>query len=161
MMGRVSRLGGTQVRVGVLGDAAAQIHPVHGDLTVGMVALVNEFGSRDGHVPRRSFIASTFHDHPEEIGEMAARAASQVINQGTPAADALGLAGERCAELMQRQILDQSIPPPNRPSTVAQKGSDHPLLDTGLLVKSISHAVVNEIPLDGDDYESISVEETI
>ena len=163
MMGSVSKLGGTQVRVGVLGDDAARTHPTRNDITIGEVALINELGTRDGHVPARSFIASTFHDHPDELTELAAKVALDVIEHQVPAAEAMNRAGALAAELMQRQILDHHIPPENRPSTIAIKGSDHPLVDTDVLVKAISHAVVHETPLDSDndDYDSMSVEETI
>jgi hypothetical protein len=163
MMGSVSKLGGTQVRVGVLGDDATRTHPTRNTITIGEVALINELGTRDGHVPARSFIASTFHNNPEELAELAAKVAVDVIERQVPAAEAMNRAGAVAAELMQRTVLDHHIPPENRPSTIAVKGSDHPLVDTGVLVKAISHAVVHETPLDSDNdnYESATIEETV
>src|SRR4051794_24560734 len=49
-------------KAGVIGAKAAQERPdgEGGSITNAEIALQNEFGSQDGHVPERSFIRSTF-----------------------------------------------------------------------------------------------------
>ena len=47
-----------KARVGILGKDASTLHP-SGDITLGELALVHEFGSEKAGVPQRSFIRST------------------------------------------------------------------------------------------------------
>jgi hypothetical protein len=48
----------------------------------------------------------------------------------------LGLLGETIKDQLQEQIRDYPNPPPNAPMTVAQKGFDKPLVDTGFMLAS-------------------------
>jgi hypothetical protein len=59
---------------------------------------------------------------------------------GMPPLMAYGRIGMVAVGDVQRRIV-QRIPPPNAPSTIAKKGSDVPLIDTGRLRQSVDYTV--------------------
>jgi hypothetical protein len=109
------------------------------------IAAVHEFGSTDGHVPERSFLRSTVSKNRDEYLTLltavldAARKApagvgNAVVRRG------LGRLGAKAVGDVKRTITDLDTPP-NAPSTIAQKGSANPLIDTGRLRQSIDFEV--------------------
>lgn len=111
------------------------------------LAAMHEFGAG---VPERSFLRSTFDLHVGEYKTILKRELKRdielAITQKRPvlrAADSRGM--KRVALKMEgdvkKRIGTRQIPPPNAPSTIAQKGSDTPLIDTGKLRQSITSAV--------------------
>lgn len=48
-----------------------------------------------------------------------------------------------------QQYMTDLKDPPNAPSTIRQKGSDNPLIDTGALRQSVTYTVTNKKPEDG------------
>jgi len=147
---RVSRLPAlqTHVVVGVLGPAADAPHPTANDNgkpppTVLDVAIWNEFGT--GHIPPRSFIRETLDVHEAEILKMASRLGKAVALGRVDDRQAAGLLGEYVVGLMKERIANRGAPKafePNKPSTIAKKGSDVPLMaHTGQLRNSITYRV--------------------
>jgi hypothetical protein len=106
-----------------------------------LIATVNEFGSANGHVPERSFIRSTADENREKYGRLSQRAVTRGIDKGVGEFEReLGKVGAVMAGDVQRKIITLSRPP-NAPSTIAKKGSDSPLVDTGRLGQSIDFVV--------------------
>lgn len=64
--------------------------------------------------------------------------------RGTGRAWTIGLrkAGMLGQNVVRRYFVEDNGWPPNAPSTIAQKGSDRPLIDTGELRKSVAYVVV-------------------
>lgn len=136
-------------------------------VTLGIVAVANEFGTdaangysdqvfadrRSGggsgvgagqHTPERSFIRSTADAKKNGEWRIAAEGYRVEIVNGRMTTDrALGLMGARIKKDVQEKIRSQ-VPPPNAPSTIAAKGSDHPLINTGQLLNSIDFEVHRE-----------------
>lgn len=98
---------------------------------VAEVALRNEFG--DDKVPARPFMAQTVDNNGAEINRIIHRAF-----QEEDAHDILSLIGDGISELM-RQEIEKGDFVPNAPATIAAKGSDKPLIDTGTMKDSIGY----------------------
>lgn len=96
------------------------------------------------HIPERSFIRSTFDENVDDWVEYLV---DQVINLG------MGESGITARKIMeslgnriQRSIVQKirSIESPaNSPVTIARKGSNSPLEDTGHLIDAVRYKVVN------------------
>lgn len=126
------------VQVGILGDAGMH----HSGFSMIELAAVHEFGSRDGRIPERSFLRSTFRDRKEDLTKFLTKIAKQIIADKLSPEDALGQLGLWGAAQVKNQITKQDIPPPLSARTIQRKGSTKPLVDTGQLVNSISWKVV-------------------
>lgn len=130
----IERLEG--VKVGVLSrdfDAATK----DGKTSVGLIATVHEFGLG---VPRRSWLRDWF-----DGSRARAQSAMVTLLQKNPtnverAFEQLGLWA--VGQIQQR--IARRIPPPNSDATIARKGSDVPLIDTGQLRSSITYQVVKK-----------------
>ncbi len=138
ILSSVARAGSTEVRVGVVGQAAEQQHP-GSNLSIAEVAMINEYGTRDGHVPERSWLRDTFRKRVGLLRQMFAQAARSVC-AGAPAQDELERAGERMAEEVRRTI-ESGVAPHNAPATEDKKGFDHPLVETEVLLGAIGHEI--------------------
>jgi len=145
----IAEMENSYVKVGVFGDTESggmhEVDPVTGrasDLTVGEIAAVNEFGTQDGHVPERSFLRSTFDEKHPELVEMAHKAIDKVLEGHLDTRTALNMMGSKLATDVKNKItMGAGVPPPNAPATIAAKGSDRPLVDTGRLVNAVTWQV--------------------
>lgn len=96
------------------------------------------------HVPERSFMRSTVDAKKNGEWRIAAEELRKEMIEGRMTTDrALGLMGLRIKKDIQEKIRSQ-VPPPNAPSTIAAKGSDHPLINTGQLLNGIDFEVHRE-----------------
>ncbi len=101
----------------------------------------HEFGVPDLHIPERSWLRSSFDNNREKWTAFAGRLANKVLG-GMEVERALGLLGLMAqADVKKGITTGAGIPPPNAPSTVKQKGSSRPLVDTSQFVNSISFEV--------------------
>jgi hypothetical protein len=135
---RLETLSGDEhVLVGVLGSKAAE---AHGDGVTNLdVAMWNEFGTRDGRVPERSFIRRTIDIYQQPLLAMSAKLGRGVLAGAFSAGQALELLGEHTIGLMKERI-NAHIPPPNAASTIRRKGSSTPLIaQTGQLKNALSY----------------------
>lgn len=103
-------------------------------------AAANEFGTRDGHVPERSFLRSTVDENRDRYASLLTVAARAALD-GTRVETAFGRVGLVVTGDVQEQIRDLRMPP-NAPSTIAKKGSDNPLIDSGRMRQSIDFEVI-------------------
>lgn len=130
---RIKEIESSHVKVGVLDDGKV----TGAGLTVGQIAVVNEFGTEA--VPARSFVRSTFDQKREDLAELGKKLMTGIVDGKIKLKPALDVMGSTLAAAMKKKITDgEGIPPPNAPSTVAAKGSDRPLVDTGRLLNSIT-----------------------
>ena len=103
-------------------------------LTVAQIAAANEYGR--GDVPERSFMRSAMDEHGGELKKFIKKLTTKILDGKMSKTQALGLVGERVKTWFQSKI-DENIPPPNAASTIARKGSDHTLVDTGQMRGSV------------------------
>lgn len=105
-----------------------------------MVAAVNQFGSVSRGIPQRDFMtpgAVKAVDATRPIAE----ALVPALNAGkTTAADILTKMGPFAAASFQDAVTELRDPP-NAQATIDAKGSDNPLIDTGLMRQSLTWAV--------------------
>lgn len=134
---RVGEIKNSYVKVGVLDDAKGSA--LNGNLTVAEIAVVNEFGTEDQHIPSRPFVRSTFDEQREDLTALGKNLMGAVIDGKISTLRALNIMGAKLATEVKKKITTGAgVPPPNAPSTVAGKGSDRPLVDTGRLVNAIT-----------------------
>lgn len=103
---------------------------------VAEVAIRNEFG--DDNVPARPFMSQTVLNHDAEITKLVGKAV-----QLDSATAILSLIGDGVAQLMRDEI-DSGDFAPNSPVTIARKGSDKPLIDTGTMRESVEFWMTKE-----------------
>ena len=104
-----------------------------------LVGAVNEFGSADGNIPERSFLRSTvIREKNNFIKFWRSEHAREILLGEESAAQVLGLLGQMAEGEVKRTITVLSEPA-NKESTIKQKGSSNPLIDTGLMRQSISY----------------------
>lgn len=101
------------------------------------IAAANEFGTRK--IPARSFLRATVDLNVGKYTLLLEQVADKLI-LGIPPDQAVGIVGAVAVGDIQRRIRDR-IAPPNAAYTIAKKGSDVPLIDTGRLRQSIDYTV--------------------
>jgi len=111
------------------------------------VLAFQEFGTAT--IPERRPLRRTFEEKRAELGKVAEAAAKQIILHGMSVAKAVGLIGAWGASAVKATITESDLPPPLAPATVAAKGSDKPLVDTGRLVNAITWHVVDDSDAEG------------
>lgn len=127
---QVGALDGRGVKVGVQANAGAQ-----DGVSLLDIAIYNELGTAD--IPARPFIRDFAQKNERVLGLAMDRVATRV-EQGVPIDTGLAQLGEFAQQQQQAHVrASKSWAIPNAPSTVAQKGSDVPLVDHGTLVNAI------------------------
>ena len=101
------------------------------------VALWNELGTV--HIPPRPFIRQTV-DNNEAKFQAQMQSVANKLAKGSTADKVLNELGVFAKGLLQKEIKDGEFAP-NAPSTIRAKGSDRPLIDTGLLRQSANYVI--------------------
>lgn len=139
--------GDAYVKAGVLGSTSKREETGIDNVRL---ATIHEFGSPEAHVPERSFIRQPFDAHREAYFEMVRRLVAAIYEGKADIRQGLGRIGLKMTQDQRNRILKGAgVPPPNAPSTVEKKGSSRPLVDTGQLLRSLTHAVV--MPSEGGE----------
>jgi hypothetical protein len=129
------------VKVGLPDDPKVGHDGVSIGLTLGETALINEFGSDDGRVPERPAFRLGLAHGQDDFNRLN-RVNLRRVASGTMTLDqALGQLGEMGVARVKTEILDGDFEP-NAPSTIARKGSSHPLIDTAQEKQSVTWEVV-------------------
>lgn len=106
-------------------------------ITLADVAAWNEFGTERS--PSRPFMRQTVKDYQSQITKHANKAVKAAIHGGG-AEEALNSIGSFTKGKMQQEIRNGEWEP-NSPYTIARKGSDKPLIDTGRMRQSIVYVI--------------------
>jgi hypothetical protein len=128
--------GGGAVKVGFLEGAT---YPADADkpdtaaLPVAQVAFWNEFGT--SRAPPRPFFRSMIADKSPEWGRQMGAVAKANDYDGTKT---LQLMGEGVKDQLVTSINEFSEPA-LAPATVARKGFDKPLIDTGVMIRNVDY----------------------
>ena len=124
------KLEGRQLVVGFLNGAT---YP--DGTNVATVAAFNEFGT--SNAPPRPFfrrmVKEKSPEWPEAIGNL-------LTSTGYDVDKTLNLAGEAISGQLKQSINDLTSPP-LAPSTIARKGHAKPLIDTSVMINSVSYEV--------------------
>lgn len=130
------------LKVGILGDAAAEPHKDKdgepSDLSVAQIGEIHEFGLG---VPRRSFLAGWAVEREPEIKNVILRGGRALaLGKVESVRVLLEQVGSWSVGSIQQRMA-QNIPPPLAESTIKRKGSSVALIDTEQLRSSISYQV--------------------
>lgn len=129
------------IATGILADkASVTVGGGKGTLSLIEIAVYNEFGTSDGHVPERSFVRAWFDENEPRLREMLVVLMHKAIKGDIDRQQVLDQMGQYCVGSIQERI-SAGIAPDNAPSTVARKHSTKPLIDTGLLRSSVSYEI--------------------
>lgn len=101
------------------------------------VALWNELGTVNA--PPRPFIRQTVDNNEAKFQSKMKSCANDLAN-GSTAEKVLNELGVFAKGMLQKEIKDGGFVA-NAPSTIAKKGSDRPLIDTGLLRQSANYVI--------------------
>lgn len=126
---------GPHVAVGILQD-----EPVTDNFSMVDLAVVHEFGSKDGRIPERSFMRSTCDAKKKEHVALMAKLQDKYIQGKLSLHQALSQLGEVVSKHMV-QTINRGIEPELKEATKARKNSSKPLINTGHLKGSIKHEV--------------------
>lgn len=105
--------------------------------SVAMVAAIQNFGAPALGIPPRPFFSNMIAKEANNWGPKLARI---LHNRGYDVDASLRLMGMGIAGQLAQSIVDTNEPP-LAPATVARKGSEKPLVDTGHMLQSISFEV--------------------
>lgn len=107
------------------------------------LAAIHEFGAPSRGIPERSFIRSTVDANRDAYVNFLKKALNSAMAGERGPAWAFEVLGQKVvADIRNRVTQGAGIPPPNSPKTVALKGSSRPLVDSGLMLKALTYAVV-------------------
>lgn len=143
----VESISARTVKVGVLASQGGNEQHSGSDdgMTVLDIAAVHEFGSSDGRVPERSYIRLTTAAKAEEAEQVLGKIAAGIVAKKIDVEKGLNMFGAWMSTQIKQTITGGGdiVPlwPELKPATIARKGSDRPLVDTGQLVNSITWEV--------------------
>ena len=100
------------------------------------IAMWNEMGTLRS--PSRPFMRDAVDNHEAEINNFCKSQQNNIIN--STAEQVLKLTGIFLKDLIQNEIVDGNFAP-NAPYTIAKKGSDKPLIDTGRMRQSVNYVI--------------------
>lgn len=135
----LSDLGKYSIEVGIFGSD---------DSYYAMIAGVHEFGitiqKETGSmiIPERSFLRSTFDEKSEKWFNFVNKQLPKLLHSQINAYTLCERLGARMAADIQIKITELDTPP-NAESTIKQKGSSNPLIDTGGLRMRVTYRVVS------------------
>jgi hypothetical protein len=134
--------GGPHVQVGFL-DASKQhdeaTKTAGKPVTVVEVALANEFGT--DRAPERPFMRTSAKELAPKMRELGAKLLAAVIAGRMTVDQALDRLGLTAQTAIKKTIDDWEIPP-NAPATIAKKGANNPLVDTGQMRNSVQYVKI-------------------
>ncbi|WP_454813771.1 hypothetical protein [Labrys neptuniae] len=123
----------SSVKIGFMEDAT---YP--GGTPVSMVAAIQEFGAPARNIPPRPYFRGMIE---EKSPEWPQAIANLLVANRYDAAKTLGQAGEAIKGQLQQAIINFDAVPLS-PITVAKKGNDKQLVDTGQMLNSVTYQVI-------------------
>lgn len=108
--------------------------------SVAYVAAIQEFGAPAVNIPPRPFIRPTVKSQKENWIKTIKGGIPEVVLGKKTAFDVLDLVGIQASADIQTTI-SSIYSPPNSPATIKRKGSAKPLIDTGLMLASVTNGV--------------------
>lgn len=131
----IANLSDEELRVGIFESAR------YGDGTpVAGVAAVQEFGSPKLGIPPRAFMRPTAEEKKQEWDEIMKKFSKKILTGRETIAGALDKLG-LVASGQIRSTISKIQSPPLSPSTIKSKGNAKPLVDSAIMLNSITHEV--------------------
>lgn len=144
-LGRIDELGTLDIYVGIRANAGARAKRIRerdgsfsddSDVDLVDVAAANEFGAPG--VPERSYLRAGLDANADAITKRSeTEMGPYVLGQYSLGRQAARVGMDMVG--MIQEYMDDLDTPPNSEITIAEKGSDNPLIDTGQLRQSIDY----------------------
>ena len=115
---------------------APEVEDYDDDTSVRMVAFVQEFGHEN--IPARGYFKRSAKKRRRELKQASQDVMFAVAAGRLSVEKALDLVGQQAAATLRKDLTDFKDPG-NAPSTIARKGFDNPLIETGHLRSQITH----------------------
>jgi hypothetical protein len=166
---------GSYVKVGVMGEHAAEAHPEDGQskaLTNVDIAVISEFGSPTQ--PVRPFIGGTFEANRSKYQDQMANGLAKLYENKLTITQLLGLLGVSMTKDIKSAVLsrDNNFAPnalstmrrkmkqgeKNRGKLIGPLESPRPLVATARMIGSVTHEVVTTEYAQGKGYTGPTVE---
>ena len=111
--------------------------------SIAQVAVINEYGGivNNSAIPARPFMRTAFQNHNKEWGAIIANVLKRGDYSNTK--QALEIGSIRASSDIQDSILNGNWIP-NAPLTVKIKGFNRPLIDTSIMLKTVTYEINNE-----------------
>lgn len=129
----LEQLAKMEVQVGFQADSGSY----ENGATLAEVAAYNELGTSS--TPARPFMRKSFENHEKEL-QNACDQVNKTLAKGGTTQQALDELGAFVKGLVQEEIVSGDFAP-NAESTIAKKGSEQPLIDTGFMRQSVNYQV--------------------
>lgn len=126
-----------RVLIGIPMGVQSEVDP---STSVAVIAARNEFGSRSDYIPERPFLRVGVQNSFTKYTALASKQLPNVLAGSITIDELLGMMGTLAVGSVQKQIRTGSYIR-NSPSTIAMKGSDKPLIDTGQMIQSIAWVI--------------------
>lgn len=107
------------------------------------VAVVQEFGSVSQGIPLRPTFGPAINGSKQMQRDAIAAAVRRSVSGSQTVSTGLEQLGGAMVGEIQEAIADLTSPPLS-PITIARKGNDKPLVDTGLMLQSVTYTVENK-----------------
>jgi len=104
------------------------------------IANVLNFGSYSKAIPARPFGTTTITRYKEQIKKIIQRETNSILEKDREVKKGFDSIGVVCSGYMKKNLTDGEWKP-NSQSTINKKGSDQPLIDTGLMRQAITWRV--------------------
>ena len=118
--------------------AGIQAGPVNDGLQVAEYAAWNEFGTRN--IPARPFMRNYVDNNTDRLIRFMANGVTQVALGNATTSGLLNALGLEMQNGIKKSINGGDFAP-NAPYTVQKKGSNKPLIDTGVMLNSVTYAI--------------------
>lgn len=125
------------------GEAAKQGYTTRttsGDIPMAMIAAIHEFGKPEIGIPERSFLRGGIQRGRPRFSRLNAANLRCVVLGSKSVDESLEQLGVVAAGEVKREFTAGTFEP-NKPATIARKGSSRPLIDTGSLRQSITYVL--------------------
>lgn len=138
----MKELGNNSIIAGVLKESGN----ADNGMTLAEIALINEFGTTKAGrnhkvtIPSRPFMRQAADKNEKEWLDFSENVVGKMIDKGAGAGQAYNIIGQK-VEGDIKEIFVTGDFAPNAPATIAKKGSDTPLIDTGKLRQSIRYRI--------------------
>lgn len=128
-LSKLKEISNNEVQIGLFGSDDGEVVKYAGS---------NEFGDSSEGVPERSFLRSAIDENESKIKRFSGAVVDNSIS-GNASFDAGGI-GEYVVGIVREQIVKVDTPP-NSPATIARKKSSNPLIDTGVMLRSVTFKI--------------------
>lgn len=126
-------------------EYGADIKPKKGDYLYVPYKKANDkqgfYKLKEVHIPARPFIENAWKANEEKYKKMVLDGLTDIANGKITGRGLLNKIGSECVSDIRDAAIDLKNPP-NAPLTIANKGSENPLVDTGELERKVTYKII-------------------